>query len=274
MPRRRDDIQEHYASPDIVERVLTAVAQVGRPAEPLSAEMLYQFDQLHGREIVATREHVARLHLRSGMHVLDVGSGIGGPARYIAMTHDVLVTGIDVTPEFVVTARDLTRRCGLENRINFHEADALAMPFPNDSFDAALCLYVAMNIPDKGQLCREIYRVLRPGARLVWSEVALGPVGPARFPLPWASVPAANFLVPPQVLRQILAKTGFRVLNLIDESQRFIAAPAPAGLTFPSERPTANQIVMGNDFLKRRENLILNLMEGRLLSILIEAQKA
>jgi ubiquinone/menaquinone biosynthesis C-methylase UbiE len=274
MGQQRDEVREHYASPDMIQRVLEAVAEAGHSPDRLSADMLYRFDQLHGREIVATREHVERLKLADGMHVLDVGCGIGGPARYIATTHGVTVTGVDLTPEFVEMARDLTRRCGLDDRIAFHQADALSMPFPNDTFDAAVCLYVGMNIADKGQLCREIHRVLRPGGHLVWSEVALGPIGPVRFPLPWARFPSGSFLIPPQVLQQTFVKTGFRILDWVDETERFIAsAPRPGAAPPPPGQQVANQLVLGEDFIERRRNFMTNLIEGRLVSILVDAMK-
>lgn len=275
MQRRRDDLRANYASPDIVERVHVAVSRIARMAGQLTADMLYPFDQIHVRELAATREHVERLHLEKDMHVLDVGCGIGGPSRYIAMTHDVHVTGIDPVPEFIATARDLTLRCGLEGRIAFQEADALSMPFGEGSFDAVLCLYMAMNIADKGKLCREIYRVLRPGGRLVWSEIVLGPVGPARFPLPWASTPSASFLVPGQVLRQIVNKSGLRVASWSDETERFVARPVgigSQGRVSAGLLSSGHRIVMGDEQVAG-QNLIMNMMEGRLLSILIEAQK-
>lgn len=277
MAQRWDNVREHYSSPDIISRVLAAVAEAGQRTDELKAEMLYPYDQLHGREIAATREHVERLGLTSGMQVLDVGCGIGGPARYIASTHkDVTVTGIDVTPDFVATARDLTHRCGLSDRVSFVEADALSMPFADSVFDAAICLYVGMNIADKAELCREIHRVLKHGGRVVWSEVTLGPMGPARFPLPWASGPAASFLVPPQVLRQVFTKTGFHIIEYVDETSRVIEAaqrPVPPGPAPPPAQQAANQVVMGKNFIERRQNFIRNLMEARLVSIVIEAEK-
>ena len=277
MAQRWDNVREHYSSPDIISRILAAVAESGQRTDALKAEMLYPYDQLHGREIAATREHVERLGLRSGMQVLDVGCGIGGPARYIAATHEgVTVTGIDVTSDFVATARDLTHRCGLDDRIAFIEADALSMPFADSVFDAAICLYVGMNIADKAELCREIYRVLKHGGRVVWSEVTLGPMGPARFPLPWASGPAASFLVPPQVLRQVFTKTGFNIIETVDETSRIVEAaqrPATPGQPPPPAHQAANQVVMGKDFVERRQNFIRNLTEERLVSVLIEAEK-
>jgi arsenite methyltransferase len=131
-----------------------------------------------------------------------------------------------------------------------------------------------MNIVEKAQLCREIYRVLKPGGRLVWSEVALGPVGPALFPLPWARIPGDSFLIPPQVLRQAFVKAGFRIFDFVDETERFVGlGPGPTGSPPALAQQVANQVVLGADFIERRQNLMRNMLEGRLVSILIAAEK-
>jgi hypothetical protein len=132
-----------------------------------------------------------------------------------------------------------------------------------------------MNIVEKAHLCREIRRVLKPGGRLVWSEVALGPIGPALFPLPWASVPADSFLIPPQVLRQTFIKSGFHILDFVDETERLTQGRSgpPPGMSVPAAQQVANQVVLGPNFVERRQNLIRNMMEGRLVSVLVEAEK-
>src|SRR5262249_21653508 len=143
MAEQQDDVRKHYGIPALAAKFVAALQALGIDTAHLKAEQLYPFDQLHGRNIEATRDHVGRLALKSGERVLDVGSGAGGPARYIAATTSAHVTGLDLTPEFVATAQDLSKRCGLENAVAFQEGDALAMPFAANSFDAALCLYVA-----------------------------------------------------------------------------------------------------------------------------------
>src|SRR4051794_13290750 len=194
MAERQDDVRKHYSIPEMAAKVIAVLENLGIDPAHLKAEQLYPMDQLHGRNIDATRDHVARLDLSSRDHALDVGCGVGGPARYIAATTGAKVTGLDLTPDFIATARELTGRCNLEKLVSFREGDALAMPFEANTFDAALCLYVAMNIEAKAKLAGEIARVLKPGGRLIWSQVVLGDAGAPQFPLPWARDAASSFL--------------------------------------------------------------------------------
>src|SRR4051794_35451478 len=129
-------VTRHYGSDDLTGRILVALTEAGLDVDKLSAETLFPFDQMHGRQLTATKEHVGRLALDPAQHVLDVGSGIGGPARYMAFTTGCRVTGIDLTEAFVAAARELTARCGLSERVDFHVGNALAMPFDDAAFDA------------------------------------------------------------------------------------------------------------------------------------------
>ena len=104
-------------------------------------------------------------------HVLDVGSGLGGPARFMAARTGCRVTGIDLTAELCHVAGRLNVATGLAGRVQIAQGSALDLPFRGGTFDAAYSMNVAMNIGDKAGLYREVRRVLRPGGRLVLSEV-------------------------------------------------------------------------------------------------------
>jgi ubiquinone/menaquinone biosynthesis C-methylase UbiE len=277
MAERQDDVRKHYGIPALAVKIVAALGTLGIDATRLKAEQLYPFDQLHGRNIEATRDHVGRLALKSGEAVLDVGSGVGGPARFITATTGAKVTGLDLTPEFVATAQDLSKRCGLGGEVAFQEGDALAMPFPAATFDAALCLYVAMNIEAKAKLASEIARVLKPGGRLVWSEVVLGGEGGPQFPLPWAREASFSFLTKPEALRAAVESSGLKIVEWIDERPVILAwmqATQKAAAAAP--RPAAasiHEMLLGSDFPERRKNYARNLTEGRIGSIALVAQK-
>jgi ubiquinone/menaquinone biosynthesis C-methylase UbiE len=143
------------------------------------------------------------------MRVLDVGSGLGGPARCIAGEFGCRVTGVDLTDEYVRAAAMLAERVGLSNLVTYHQGDALDLPFPEATFDVVWTQHTAMNIRDKAALYREMFRVLTPGGALAIYDILAGPVTPVHFPVPWARVPETSFLITPDELHRFLnLKTG------------------------------------------------------------------
>lgn len=159
-----------------------------------------------------------KLNVAAGNHILDVGCGIGGPARYMASRFSCRVTGIDLTAEFCDVARYLNRLLDLEQRVVVEQGDALEMPFDDESFDGAYSMNVSMNIADKAALYKELKRVLRPGAWLVLSEMAQGPGGDVDFPTPWARSAETSFLATPEATCEGLETCGFVVSTLRDNT--------------------------------------------------------
>ena len=196
--------------------------------------------------------------------MLDVGCGLGGPARFLAATYGCHVTGIDLSQPFIEAARTLTERCGLADRATFLQGDALDLPFTDASFDHAWTQHVAMNVADRVGFYRSIHRVLKPGGRLAIYDVALGDGGPPIYPVPWAREPGTSFLLTPEAMRNALAQAGFEEVSWIDKTdiaQAWAAdmkakrqkSPAPLGL----------EVVMGSVFGEMAVNLGRNLLEGR-----------
>ena len=171
------NVTTHYSRGDLRDHLYKALAEDGIDPGHLSIEALAPYDQFHGRGLEATVEIADQLQVEPDDHLLDIGSGIGGPARYFAHRFGCEVTGIDLTAEFCDVARDLTRVLGLEKWVKFELGNALAMPFADGCFDGAYSMNVSMNIADKGAFYREIHRVLKPGAWLMLSEIAKGAGG-------------------------------------------------------------------------------------------------
>lgn len=211
MSNAHDTITSHYESGEILARLRAALEDDGVDPEHPTVEALSFYDQFHGRGFESTRELADALEISTSDHLLDVGSGLGGPARYLADRFGCRVTGIDLTEEFCAVARHLVRIVGLDDKIEIHQGDALAMPFEDERFDGAYSMNVSMNIPDKAGLYAEIFRVLRPGGWLVLSELALGPAGHPEYPTPWARTVDSSFLSSPEDTRAGLEAAGFTV---------------------------------------------------------------
>ena len=198
--------------------------------------------------------------------MLDVGAGIGGPARLLSARYGCRVTGIDVTPEFCRTADLLSERVGLAARVTVEVGDATAMRFDDASFDLAWTQHVAMNIADKAGLYREIHRVLKPGARFALYDIIAGPEGSPRYPVPWASVPEISHLIGRDAVRGHLERAGFRIERwedptpwALDWLRKTRAKIAEAG----GPPPLSLRAIMGPDFGEKLDNLGRNLEESR-----------
>ncbi len=237
----------------------------------LTPEQLGALDQFHTRGLAATAELAKLAGLSAAMSVLDLGSGVGGPARFLAATYGCRVTGVDLSEPFVEAARYLTERTGQSERVSFQTASALELPFDHGGFDLVLLQHVAMNIGDRARLYREIRRVLKSGGRFATFDVVLNS-GEPHYPLPWARTPATSFLLTAAATREAIEPAGFRTLAWQDDTEAAKAWFAQLRASGPPPSPNLG-VVMGPDFPQLAANLGRNLMEGRLavLTALFEA---
>jgi sarcosine/dimethylglycine N-methyltransferase len=260
-----DAVREHYGTEPLWGRVQDALRRAGLDGERVDWPAFAPLDEFHTRGLPATYELAQALEPKPGESVLDVGSGLGGPARLLAAEYGCDVTGIDLSAEFVDVATRLTERAGLSRLAGFQQGDALNLPLADGSFDHAVTLHVAMNIADRPRLYAEIRRVLRPGGRFALYDVVAGNGEPVRFPVPWSRDPGTSFLLTADETRAAVAAAGFRELTFADQSresaQWFQAllrggdgAGAPA-IGLP--------VVMGDQFPIMAANLADNLVNGR-----------
>jgi len=269
--------QEHYTCGNLLESICAFLQSRGIDPQHPTCEDLFACDQMHGRGIIATREHFEHAKITSGMHVLDVGCAIGGSSRYIATACDCRVTGIDLTEEYVDVARELTRRCGLDNKVEYFRADALEMPLESATFDHVWCHNVTMNIENKPRLVAEIARVLKAGSRFSCAETTRGEGGEPFFPLPWASDPSSSFLVTADKMAAILKTGGFRVIEQIDLTEaNMVYRMEMTERAKRGERPlSVNPMYFkyGNGFLERGQNFNKSAEQRLLAEHLIVAEK-
>jgi MPBQ/MSBQ methyltransferase len=257
-------VAQHYATENLEQRILAAFEAAGKPRNSITADDLAAVDEFHigGRQ--ATEAIAAQMDLRPGMRLLDIGSGIGGPARYFASVHGCQVTGVDLAPEYVRTARAISILVGVSASVQFEQGSATELPFEDHSFDGAYMLHVGMNIQDKVKLFRAVKRALRGTAVFAMFDVMrIGP-GELQFPVPWASKTDESFVATTDDYRNALLDEGFAIMAERERKQfalDFFAqmrqrnqqqGPQPLGL----------HLVMGETATLKLSNVLEGLRRG------------
>jgi ubiquinone/menaquinone biosynthesis C-methylase UbiE len=272
----RSRVSDHYARTNLIDAIHDGVARMGKTPSTVTIDDLAPVDEFHIGGRRATEELIAQLRPSATDHLLDVGSGLGGAARFLADRYKCRVTGIDLTPDYVEAGKVLCTWVGLDHRVSLHHASALSIPFPDRTFHSAYMLHVGMNIEDKTKLGWEIARVLRPGALFAVYDVMRTAEGELAYPLPWATTPETNAIAAPQVYRSALQSAGFEILSERDRSefaltyfhlQSKMAAsdgPPPLGL----------HTLMGERRRAQVRNMIKNISAGRIAPFEMIARKA
>jgi SAM-dependent methyltransferase len=212
-PTLQQRVTQHYTQAtggDLLSAILEVLRASGTDVSgPLRYEDMASLDHFHGGALGATRALAQLGQLAAGERVLDMGGGLGGPARTLAVEYGCRVTVVDPTEPFIRAGQALTERLGLQSALEYFVGSSLAVPFADESFDVVWTQNAGMNIADKAGLVAEQRRVLRPGGRLVFQEIFAGPGGELICPVPWARDPATSFLVPPDQVRTLLQAAGF-----------------------------------------------------------------
>ncbi len=270
-----DSIKNHYRSQGLEARVLTALADAGKDPDRLMPEDLAAIDEFHIRGRRATVELARRVPLDGSSRVLDVGSGLGGASRYLAVEFGCQVTGLDLTEEYCQVAAMLCRRLGLDSQVCYHHGNALEMPFAEASFDLLWSQHAAMNIQEKSRLYGEMWRVLRPGGGLACYDILAGEGGAVHFPVPWARDASTSFLVTPQQMREMLVAAGFEILHWLDTTATGRAWFQRVGgrLQANGPSPFGLQILFGEDFSAMARNQVRNLEEDRIALVEVIARR-
>ncbi len=228
------DVTNHYELERPIDRIRTELAALGHELDELRPEHLSGVDEFHLGGQSATHALLGSMRLTPSSRVLDVGCGIGGPARTIAAAGGCHVTGIDLTPTFVATATELSEMVGMGDRTTFQVADALALPFDDGSFDVISMIHVGMNIDDKAALFAGLARLLSVGGSLHLYDIMRIGDGPIHFPVPWATQEGTSFVASPDAYRSALEAAGLVVGEKVDRTELVRAAIESARSAPPS----------------------------------------
>lgn len=258
-----ETVRAHYGRDDLEGVVRAALARAGVDVDTVRVDDLSGLDQLHAGFAPATEHLLDQLRLAAGMTLLDVGSGVGGPARLAAARHGCQVTGIDLSPPFVDLARTLTAWVGLSDSVHFDVGSATDLPYGDATFSRAMLNHVGMNIADKSAVFTEVRRVLEPGGRFgVYEQMRVGG-GELTYPLPWADDATSSFVESRERYRALLQAAGFVIEQDEDRTAAVAAAgPPPDGALTPGD-------LFGPGFAERIGNNVAATMAGVLSPILL-----
>jgi SAM-dependent methyltransferase len=223
-------VNEYWGRHDLGQTILDALAAAGKDLDRLTVDDLAVSDHFHSGGKIATVRLARLAGLSPGMRVLDVGGGLGGPARMLAAEFGCRVTVVDLTESYVRAAAMLTERLGLHDRVSHRVGDALDLPFDDEAFDVVWTQNSGMNIAGKEQLYAGLRRVLRSAGLLAFQEPMAGPVGPPVFPVMWAREPSESFLRAPAEMRALIERAGFRVRAWDDVTAETAGPPAGAAV--------------------------------------------
>ena len=269
-------VASHYSHSQLVNAIEAGVRDIGHTPDSITVDDLAAVDEFHIGGRRASADLLGQLGLLSDHHVLDVGSGLGGTSRFLASNFGCRVSGIDLTPDYVETGKVLCSWVGIAERVDLYCGSALAMPFEESVFDAAVMLHVGMNIVDKAGLFAEVNRVLRPGAMFGIYDIMRQSDDPLVYPVPWAEKPDISTLGTPQEYRNALIDAGFEITAerdrydfatefFADLNKRIEAAGGPPALGL--------HILLGKTAAEKVRNMIHNVTAGRVSPVEMVARK-
>jgi ubiquinone/menaquinone biosynthesis C-methylase UbiE len=278
MPRPESnysEISDHYGQSELTKNLLELISAAGKSIDNLQPDDLIALDEFHVRGRLATIELAQLAGLDNTKHVLDIGSGIGGPSRFLTLNYGCRVTGIDLTAEYCRLAEFLADKFGLGERLRYHHGSALEMPFADKSFDVIWTQHVAMNIREKEKFYMEAARCLKSNGLFAIYDILGTDNQPIHFPVPWAKRTEMSFLATSAEMKTYLENVGMKIQSWQDKTAAGIEWIRRMREESDKKAPPVLGIhlLLGEDFKLMMGNLFRNLIEKRVELVEITAIK-
>jgi SAM-dependent methyltransferase len=254
----------YYDGPDLHDTIFAAIHAAAGDAETIDSDDLAGMDEFHALGRAGTLALAELANISPGARVIDVGAGIGGPARALARYFGARVTAVEPTERFAALAHTLTQRAGLGAHVTVVQTDGSMLPFPDGSFDVAWTQAVWQSVEDKHALAVEIRRVLAPSGRLAMFEL-VGDGRELHFPVPWGNGPADSFVPTEPELKNLLENAGLQIevwLSGEDAQAALVAAAGDSARMSPGLPGVSLDLLMP-DYSERMAGLARNVQEGR-----------
>jgi SAM-dependent methyltransferase len=212
-------VENQYHLNGLYEDILARLGEQEVDIDKVSRIHIAGVDEFHVRGAEVSQELAKEIGLDNS-RVLDVGCGIGGPSRMLAADYNCMVTGIDLSHEFIRTASALSELTGLQDKTKFIQASALELPFEDGSFDVVWTQHVQMNIEDKAKFYSEIHRVLSDHGTFIYYDIFKKNGEDVNYPVPWANDASISFLGTSSNMNEILQELGFKEIRSTDQTSQ------------------------------------------------------
>jgi SAM-dependent methyltransferase len=271
-----ETVSAHYSNKNLLEKIYQGLEQLGFDKNKLTQPDLSSVDEFHIGGSEGTLLLAEKLYLTASSKVLDIGCGIGGPARLLASVIGCKVSGIDLTADYVHAGNELTKQVGLSNSVNLVNASALDIPFPGDSFDVSYMIHVGMNIVDKETLFSEAYRVTKPGGVFGIYDVMLASPEELKYPLPWAEEKGGSAISSMEDYNSALTKSGFSLIYEDDKTDFAIDFFEKITTTMNASNgppPVGLHLLMGKSTKEKITNMVQLIKSGKVAPKIIISKK-